>query len=86
MFLAFLTLLALPAHAYTLDDLVTAAQRGMSPSTLENLAQQGGPWTLAEGQVVLLLRAGLSREVIGIMTGGAHPTGAEWEESLVTVR
>jgi hypothetical protein len=69
-----LATLALAQSTYSLDDIVLATRRGLSPGALATIAEGGAPWTLSHEEVVTLLRTGVSTEVISIMTEGREPT------------
>lgn len=70
------------AGGYTLDDIVAASQKGLPVETVRTMAETGGPWNLTHEQAILLLRAGVAPEVIGVMTDGLGPT----DEDLAAAR
>jgi hypothetical protein len=68
------------AHAYTVEDLATAAQYGMSADALYAIARDVGPITSEDA--VLLLRSGVPESLLADLTNGAHPT----DEEIATAR
>lgn len=70
-----------PAHAeegYTLTDIVTATQRGVPREVVEEMARHPAqPWEIDHFLTLRLLRAGVSPDVVRLLSGGAHPTPAE---------
>ena len=63
------------SSAYTVDDLAAAARRGLPAEAIESIAADLPE--LTRDDVVLLLRSGVSRELIATITGDAHPTDEE---------
>lgn len=75
-----MTLTAL-AGDYTVDALLVLAQKGMSADTIATLARDVPPGAVAPEQVVPLLRAGMPKEAIAVLTNDEHPTEQELLEA-----
>jgi hypothetical protein len=66
---------------YTIDDVVAASARGLSPEALATIAERGAPWSISHADVVVLLRSGVSPDVVRIMTNGHEPTDGTLAEA-----
>jgi hypothetical protein len=62
------------AGSYTLDDIVAASQRGMSPGAIDAMVQSNPSWTVSHDDAMKLLRSGVSPDVVRSLTGGKEPT------------